>query len=248
MGQATEFWQYLFGRLKDAKPVTHEVAGQAYAVKADGTLGDAVRGLAPQWVKPGMLFTTLDGLVGAYRSKIDDFSERVALHVHSPTVVSLVSLVADEYGNRHVFAQAFCKLECPFKFNTYLDSESFLIAFRASCNFNENAVQIQRLLSTLANESSVSVSDDGISQTVTTKSGAITRASIELPAEIPLVFWRTFREAAPVESKYLLRLKGEPGKVPTVALFEIDAKWQLDTVRSVAAYLAEQLPDATILI
>lgn len=45
----------------------------------------------------------------------------------------------------------------------------------------------------------------------------------------------------------MLRLKGSKDSVPQVALFEIDAKWELDTVASIAAYLREALPNATIL-
>jgi hypothetical protein len=69
-----------------------------------------------------------------------------------------------------------------------------------------------------------------------------------LPAEgVPLIPWRTFREAAPVESRFLLRLQQVKDAPPNVALFEIDQKWKLDTVQSVAAWLREALPAATVL-
>jgi len=35
--------------------------------------------------------------------------------------------------------------------------------------------------------------------------------------------------------------------LPQIALFEIDAKWQLDTMGSIRSYLAGELPDATII-
>lgn len=235
-------------RLKGPGPITHVVGGQPYAIKADGTLGEPVRQLPPQWTKPTLEVSTVSGLVGAYKAKIDDLPETgVAFHIVSPTRVNILSLTADEFGRRHVWASAQHTQECPFKFGHYMDAEAFLIAFRSSFYFNDNAVKIQKLLSTLSNESAVSVADDGISQTLTVKAGAVTRTAVELPQEIPLIPWRTFREVAPVESKFLLRLKGEPGKVPQAALFEIDAKWQMDTVNSIATYLRTELPDATIL-
>lgn len=238
---------WVLGRLTEPKPVTHLVGSQPYAIQENGTLGFPVRELAPQWTKPTLHVSTLDGLIGAIQSGLDDMPSEVALHVQDPTTVAVISMKADEFGRRHLWAQATHKEECPFQFGKYYDPEAFLLAFRASFAFNEAAVKVQRLLSTLSSESSVSVSDDGISQTVTAKVGAVTRASVELPSEIPLIYWRTFREADPVESKYMLRLKGEPGKVPLAALFEVDARWRLDTVESVARYLAAALPGAIIL-
>lgn len=242
-----EIVNFVFEWLRGPKPVTTEVNGQQYAIQKDGTLGEPVRELAPQFVKPTLEADTLSGLVAAYESGLDDFSKDSALHIGSPTSVSLISTRADKYGQRHIWARATHKQECPFKFGAYMDTETFLIAFRASFHFNENAVKIQQLLSSLTNESSVSVADDGISQVISAKVGAVTRTAVQLPPEIPLIFWRTFREANPVESKYMLRLKGESGKVPHAALFEIDAKWQIETMASIADYLRAALPEATII-
>ena len=92
------------------------------------------------------------------------------------------------------------------------------------------------------------VADDGVSQEITLKSGTVTRAGITLPADgVRLIPWRTFREAKPVESKFLLRMKGVKDDLPQIALFEIDAKWRLDTVDAIADYLKAELPTATII-
>ena len=92
------------------------------------------------------------------------------------------------------------------------------------------------------------VADDGISQEVTIKSGTVTRSSIHLPADgIPLVPWRTFRDATPVTSKFLLRMKGVKDSLPTIALFEIDAQWKRETVNSVAKWLTTELPGFTVI-
>lgn len=235
-------------RLKGPAPVTHVVNGVAYAILENGTLGEPVRELAPQWYPPTLTTGTLSGLVAAYRAGLDDLPvAKVAFHIVSPTRVQLISLQADVYGHRHLWGEATHRVETPFRFGQYMDSEAFLIAFRSSFFFNDNAVKIQKLLSSLTNESAVAVSDDGVSQTVTAKSGAVTRTAVELPAEIPLVPWRTFRECAPVESKFLLRLKGDPGKVPQAALFEIDAKWQLDTVEAIRKTILAKLSTAVVL-
>lgn len=245
--EAKEVLSYLFGRLKDVKPVVLEVGRQTYAVKADGTLGDPVRELAPHFVKPTLSVATLEGLAEAHKAKLDDIPDEVAFHIESPTSVALVSLQADPWARRHVWARATHRQESLFSFGKFYSSEDFIILFRASFMFEENAVQIQRLLSTLSAENSVSVSDDGLSQVVTVKEGTVSRTAVELPPEIPLIFWRTFRDATPVVSKFMLRLKGVKDSVPLVALFEIDAKWQLDTMNSIADALRGYAPGVKIL-
>lgn len=248
MASPKEFLEYLFSRFKDTRPVTHVVNNVPYAVNADGTLGLPVRELAPQWTAPTLEATSLDGLIAAYNAGIDGFSGKVGLHVVNPRQVELLSLAADGFGHRHVWVRAKHQAECPFRFDTYYESEAFLLAFRTSFLYEENAVKVQRLVSTLSANSSVHISDDGMSQNVTVQDGAVTRANVELPPEIPLAPWRTFREVNPVISKFMLRLKSVKDSVPHVALFEVDARWRLDTIASVAAYLGNALPKVTILV
>jgi hypothetical protein len=243
-----DFLEYLFGRLKAEQPVVKEVAGQPYAVKVDGTLGEPIRELAPQWTAPTLVLGSLSGLIEAYKAKVDKLDDRVALHIASYKAVCLISLDADRFGERHLWAGAQYQKETPFVFDHFYSIEEFLIAFRASFFFNEQAEMVCRVASTVSHESSVSVADDGVSQAITVKDGAVTRTAVELPAEgIPLIPWRTFREANPVESKFLLRMRPVKDSLPQIALFEIDAKWEVETIASIAKYLREQLPDATII-
>lgn len=246
--------EYLFGRLKAERPVlvAHPENGQVYAVEADGTLGDPVRELAPQWTMPTFQVATLSGLVELHKANVDDFHSdgepRCALHVADYRNVKLISLEADEFGRRHVFAHAVHAAETPFKFGEYHQAEKFLIDFRCSFLFNDEAVKVVNLVSNLESGMSVNVADDGVSQSLEVKAGTTSKAGIKIPAEgISLIPWRTFRDAAPVESKFLLRLKGVKDGLPMVALYDIDQKWQLDTVGSIAKYLQKHVPDATII-
>jgi hypothetical protein len=243
--------EYLFGRLKDKRPITHNVGGQEYAVQQDGTLGAPVRELAPQWDKPMFGVTTLSGLADLYKANVDEFNTAgpVGLHIANYREVRIVAIQADAFGRRHVFAKAVHTLNVPFVFDKYYTSpEEFLIAFRASFLFNEEAVKVQQLCSQVGAGEAVAVSDDGISQEVVTKSGTVTKASVTLPASgIPLIPWRTFRETDPVVSKFLLRMKGAKEGPPHIALFEIDAMWELETVGSIAHWLKKNIPGATII-
>jgi hypothetical protein len=71
---------------------------------------------------------------------------------------------------------------------------------------------------------------------------------VTLPADgVPLIPWRTFREAPPVESRFLLRLQSVKDAAPNAALFEIDQKWKLDTVESIAGWLSAAVPEARVI-
>ncbi|MBS1803546.1 MAG: hypothetical protein JST28_09265 [Acidobacteria bacterium] len=244
-----DFLQYLMGRLKDERPVTTKVGDQDYAVKADGTLGEPIRQLKPQFEKPTFNVATLAGLKGLVDAKLDEFPQEVGLHIATYRQVDLVSLRADEFGRRHVYATALHKVETPFVFDKYYASpEDFLIPFRASFYFDDNAAKVQQLCSAIGSGEAVAVNDDGLSQEVVVKSGTVTKQSIPLPADgVPLIPWRTFREVAPVQSRFLLRMKGVKDGLPQIALFEIDAKWGLDTRNAIAAWLTENIPGVPVI-
>lgn len=230
--------EYIFGRLKDKTLVTVEVNGQHYAVQSNGTLGAPVRELPPQFRPPTFRVYTLSALAAAVAAGMDGFGEDVALHVSDYKRVELVSTRADHFGHRHVFIEAVHDDECRFKFNEFISAEKFLIDLKTSFYTNDEAVKVQRVVSSLESGQSITVADDGLSQQVEIKAGTLSKQKIELPADgIPLIPWRTFRDATPVASKFLLRLRQQKDDLPLVALFDIDAKWKLDTVNSIAQWL-----------
>ena len=241
--------QYLFGRLKDVRPVTVAVGEQDYAVKADGTLGEPVRELKPQFEAPTFSVSTLQGLAALFAASVDGFDKsQVALHIVNYRRVDLVSIKADDFGRRHVYASAAHTQETPFVFDKYYASpEEFLIPFRASFYFNEDAVKVQQLCSMVGGGEAVAVTDDGMSQEVVIKTGTITKAPVTLPADgVPLIPWRTFREVSPVQSRFLLRMKGVKDGLPHIALFEIDQLWRLDTINAIASWLGSNIPGVQI--
>ncbi|MFZ0662141.1 MAG: hypothetical protein WAM66_05570 [Acidobacteriaceae bacterium] len=244
-----EVLEYLFGRLKAERPVTHEVNGQPYAVEEDGTLGEPVRGLAPQWTKPTLQVVTLRALADAYRERIDGLdAAAVAFHISHYRAVQIVSLASDDFGERHVWVRAMHSAETKFEFGKYYEPEDFLIKFRSSFLFNDEAVKVQQLCSSVGSGDAVLVTDDGTSQQVEVKSGTVTRSAVTLPSDgVELIPWRTFRDAHPVASRFLLRMKAVKDHLPQIALFEIDAKWELDTVASIRGWIEKNVPDAKVI-
>lgn len=243
-----EALEFLSNLQTPRNPQTVEIHGQPFMVKFDGTVGEAVRPADLSWPKPTLSLNTLSGIVRAYSAKVGKLGDRVALHVVSYLRVDLIDLDENEHGKRRIYASAIHQPDTGFRFGEFMDPEKFLLTFRAGFYFNNEAVKVQQLCSTVAASSAVSVADDGISQEVTTKNGTLTKANVTLPSDgVPLIPWRTFRDANPVESRFLLRMRGVKDALPQIALFEIDARWQLDTVGSIRSYLEGELPEATVI-
>jgi hypothetical protein len=242
-----EFAEYLLTRLKP-QPVTQEVEGRQYRVSPDSN-GLKLEGLITPPERPMLALCTLTGFVDAFAAKIDEFPAEVAVHVVDHLTVQLVSLRADEYGRRHRWLSAVCAEKNSFPFDQYVTPETFLLSLQSGFLPTDDVIQLQRLASSLTTENSVGTADDGLSQVITVKQGTVKRDTVTLPPRIPLFAYRTFREIDPVSSEFLVRLKGDPGKLPAIALLQIDAnKWKWDTMRVMAQWLKKELPDGTVVI
>jgi hypothetical protein len=244
-----EFAQDVMDRIKP-QPISVTVEGAHYAV-VPGQHGPAVGAhirLPAPTAKHTLQLATLTGFVDAFKADIDEFPDKVAVHVLDPITVALVSLQADEFGRRHQWLRAVCGEENPFPFDTFQTPEAFLIRLQSGFLPTENVIALQRLASSLTTENSVGVADDGLSQVITIKQGTVTRDAITLPPRIELFAYRTFREIDPIASDFMVRLKGKPGELPQIALLQIDAgKWKMNTVGVVSKWLEEKLPDAVVI-
>jgi hypothetical protein len=201
--------------------------------------------------KPTLALCSLSGFRDAYEAGIDDFlvSGKTAVQVINHETVALISLEADEFGRRHEFLRSTNRESSLFPFNSYQAPEQFLLSLQMSFLPTEEVIQLQRFASSLTNESSIGTQDDGYTQVVTAKQGAVSRSEIPLPKRISLLPYRTFREIDPVQSEFIVRLKGEPGKLPTIALVEVDAgRWKHDTALLVKRWCVANLPDGVVVI
>jgi hypothetical protein len=251
--------QYLVGLLhpEPEQTVSKEIEGFHYRVVP------TQHGLeiGPQIVKPHpvppvatpvLQLATLSGLVAAFTSNVDKFASKgaSAVQVESFDSVALVSLEADEFGRRHVWARAKSNEVNPFKFGEYLEPETFLITAQAGfMPIDGHYTNMLKLCSSLKAGSSVQVADDGYSQKVVIQEGGVTHGEVELPPRVALRPYRTFREVDPVESEFLLRFKAQKEALPLAALISVDAgRWKTDTALVVADWLRKNLPSGTTVI
>lgn len=240
----------LFKQLKQAfnpVPPTYKVDGREYMVRQTSDGPELGKLIVPP-SKPTLQLNTLTGFRDAYVAKIDGFADSV-VQVIDHNTVGLVALKADENGQRHEWMRSVNQEGNPFPFEQHQTPEQFLLSLQMGFLPTEEVIQLQRLASSLSNESSISTQDDGYSQSITVKQGAVTRAEIPLPKRIKLMPYRTFREIDPVESEFIVRLKGASGQLPTIALIPVDAgRWKNDTALLVKYWLTANLPKDAVVI
>ncbi len=192
--------------------------------------------------------TTLTGLVDAIKAgAAGDMSKRL-VHVEDYLKVAVKSTYSDPFGIRDTLLQATYKPNGAFQFDTYYnDPEKFIIALQAGFYMNDDAVYVQKIASGLvAVQGELSTEDDGFSQKVAIKTGEIRTKEAHIKPRVKLIPRRTFDEAAPVESEFLVRLKADP---MSIAIFSVDGtKWQGECMRSIAKWLKENLPAETPIV
>ena len=96
------------------------------------------------------------------------------------------------------------------------------------------------LLSRICKDDSVTSEDNGVSQTVSARSGIGLKRLENLKSRIKLIPYRTFTEVEQPESEFILRLDSQ-GRV---GLIEADGgKWRLDAKDKIKAYLESRLSE-----
>lgn len=220
--------EYLLGL---AKPEIIEINGQQYSSKRL----EHVKVPAPA----DIAITTLTGLVDYISTKIDTdmHTERVLVHVESPTKVSVYSQLLGDKTRHHYIT---CQAQLPrITFNSFMDAESFNIMLQ-SCFVKEDtdATTILKVVGNIKEEMVKQISDDGVSQAVTAKAGIARVEEVVVPNPVKLAPFRTFTEIKQPASNFVLRMQDGP----KAALFEADGgAWKNEAMLSVKAYLAKEL-------
>lgn len=121
-----------------------------------------------------------------------------------------------------------------------MSQEQAVVELQSLYAVTEDRDYLLALLSRIDVNQGVSSVDNGISQEVSVRTGAVLKEQQTVQPIVHLQPYRTFLEVEQPASDFLLRLdkEGHP------ALYEADGgAWKLEAKRSIAAYLAEKLAD-----
>ncbi len=220
----------------------------SYEYKVESTnngiqLGEVIKPFRP----PILSVSTLTGFIDAVKAiKTGDNM----IHIQDYRNVALKSTDSDKYGIRETVLLATYTPPGVFLFDTYQDSEKFLIGLETSFFRidGDDTDYVKKLASNLKSGNSVHAQDDGINQKITVKLGEINTTEHDVRARVKLTPIRTFNEAAPVESEFLIRFKTVNNGLPEVALFNLNGlRWQNQSMLAIKHYLGKHLEGIPIL-
>lgn len=128
------------------------------------------------------------------------------------------------------------------RFDQWMDMESFVIQLKTCFVDTDNLNRLISIVSTITDESKVSMEDDGFGLKVSQVSGTTIKKQQDLQINpiVRLAPYRTFGEVEQPESRFLLRVR-DGGQM---ALYEADGgMWKLEAQKNVSDYLRAELVD-----
>jgi hypothetical protein len=178
---------------------------------------------------------SLSGIVDYVKSNFDG-ENKLTIHIKSPIHVDCFGpLNLDKRRDHYIEAEA--KLP-QFPFGRFLDAESFNIAIQSMFQKNDDKDIVLRIVGNIKEENVKSYGDDGVSQSVTAKTGVASYESVLVPNPVTLKPYRTFVEVDQPQSDFVFRMQ----KGPTCALFEADGgAWELEAMDNIEGYFRSVL-------
>jgi len=182
---------------------------------------------------------TLDGLC--------DYIHRTPLatdtfvHVVSPTTVCLTTDPRGKAMLRHNLAVA--QFKSPDEpVGRWMDQEDTLIALMKGFEDSEDRRLLARALGKIKADRSVSLDDDGVSQTVEQKDGVALVKTAQVKPVWKLRPYRTFSVIEQADVDYFLRISDKRGNGVTILLMETDTNaWRIDVMRRIKWYIEAKI-------
>lgn len=156
---------------------------------------------------------------------IDDTVQKI-IHVEDAGKVNLYSSVCNECMDRQKFMTAEWAGN-KFPFGQFMDAEKFNILLQTCFMETDDLKVIQQVVGNLRDEAVQNYGDDGVSQSVTIRTGIATVGQVRVPSPAKLLPYRTFLEVEQPASLFILRMR-EGGQC---ALFEADGGLWRETAR-----------------
>jgi hypothetical protein len=230
-------FEYIVGL---SAPVVQEIKGETYSDKPLNRISYVPRASS---IEMG----TLSSLIDYIKSGVDIFSEKMIIHVLSPTYVAMYSALDEERKREYVVE---VKANVPaFAFNQFIDHESFCIGVQSKCidgiyGSNDKALLL-KFAGTVESGSLAEYGDDGVSQKATVKTGIASKGEALVPNPVTLKPYRTFVEVDQPISSFIFRMKEDKySKGIQCALYEADGgAWKIEAMENIKNYLVNELAE-----
>jgi hypothetical protein len=227
-----EAFQYLVS-LKENK--TYEIDGITYS-DHDLHLIEA-----PVYRRSTMEFGSLDAIVKMVRTELTEINDLIGIPIF---------IHVEDHKNVSVFTRTDIQEKRLFPYKAVCNDTAFSEGWRKQQNAiielrsrfipTPDTEYLIGLISRINNESGIQSNDNGVSQTVTVRSGVSLMASETIKPRICLKPFRTFREVPQPESEFILRLDDDG----SIGLFEADGGvWKMEAKDNIMAYFNDELSD-----
>ena len=211
--------------------VVHEINGQIYSEQP-------LTRIPPHVDRPTTISVSgLDSVCKLIRKELAKVGVTVMVQVSSFDTVEVMTTYLDDFS-RNILYRA--KADVPGFREGWRDHEKALIELRSLFIPGPGTEYLLDLLSRISEDSNVTSTDNGVTQTVEARQGIALKAMEAVRPRVNLQPFRTFLEVAQPESEFLLRVDKDKG----VGLFEADGGvWKLEAKRNVAKYFETALED-----
>ncbi len=208
----------------------------------------------PRTMKPEsdtLKIHTLTGIVDYIKANKDALKlDEHMIQVLSPVLVKLVSKLSDHWKCRDLILQAHHVDTINIFLNDYHAAEWFNVSLQCLFGPSEDKDKILSIIGNIREESVRTTADDGTTQNVTAAAGIVKVADVAVPNPVYLRPYRTFPEVDhlmdPTEFVLRMRPSGTDDK-PKCALFGADGgRWEIEAMQRIRTFLADALPEITI--
>lgn len=218
----------------EATEPTFVVDGRTYNTKT----GHMISPPRPEPVNVRTLRAVVDYVKGQCDKPVKDEHGPLIIHVVDANSVNVLGRFDVVNGGRARLLSAVWPDLVGTDMVNWKSQEEFLIGLRTRFVATPARDQLIKVASSVGQEDSAAWVDDGITQTVTAKTGQVLRERAELPPSVLLTGRRTFPEVDQPESEYVFRAR----KGPHFRLFESDGgAWEVDAILRIGVYLNVQL-------
>lgn len=179
----------------------------------------------------------LDSVCKLIRKELAKVGVTVMVQVSSFDTVEVMTTYLHDFS-RNILYRA--KADVPGFREGWREQEKALIELRSLFIPGGGTEYLLDLLSRISEDSNVTSTDNGVTQTVEARQGIALKSMVEVRPRVELQPFRTFLEVEQPESEFLLRVDKDKG----VGLFEADGGvWKLEAKRNVAKYFEKELED-----
>ena len=206
-------------------------------------IGGRIEAIRPPRVEP-IVFASLTGLV-EFILDADFGDPRTAgsfVHVVDHKEVVWLGSLHRAWQHREAFGIARFVAAREFPWEKQLPQSEFITLVRQAFVWNEHVAAIVAVVGNVEGQSTVRLLDDGVTQEVTARAGVARLANIALPPVVHLAPYRSFPEAAQVESPAFLRAWRDKNEQVLFSLHRVDdPTWQVEARARVKAWMCREL-------